>query len=113
MPRVVDSGGLEIWDEPSMNHQGRPVIVHDWSFLIGYRVQVRLHQDKLRSGQVEDVTHDGRALWLSAEGIFERQLIDQGSGYQVLLEPDQVASFRQRLAAITSLFSPPESAKKR
>ncbi|WP_284976743.1 hypothetical protein [Arthrobacter sp. efr-133-TYG-104] len=57
----------------------------------------------MRNGQVEDVTGDGRALWLSAEGVFGRQLIDQGSDW-ILMDLDQFASFLRRRAAINSIL---------
>jgi hypothetical protein len=109
--RVADTGSNSIWDEPERAMPGIPAVVYDWSYLIGYPVQVRLAGRTLRSGQVEDVTYDGCALWLAAEPGFDRQLIDQGSGYQVLLDSDQHYSFRQRLAAITSVLRSPEPAK--
>ena len=111
MNQVTDNGSNNVWVEPVGSLIGRPAIVHDWSYLIGYPVQVRLNGRPLRSGQVEDATNDGRALWLAAEPGFDRQLIDQDSGYQVLIDSDQHYSFFQRLKAIISLLRSPEQAK--
>lgn len=95
------------------SYSGSPTIVHDWSFLTGFHVQVQLYHMDLRSGKVEEVTRDGRALWVSAGGGFGRKLIDQGSGYQVLLDPNQLAVFRRSLASLTTQVVSPEPAKKR
>lgn len=86
-------------------------VVHEWSFLKGFRVHVLLDNVPVRTGQVEDVTSDGRTLWISAEGPFGRQLVDKTSGYRVFMEADQFASLHRRLIALHSLFSPsPETA---
>jgi hypothetical protein len=90
-----------------------PAIVHDWSLLTGFRVLVRRDSTILRSGQVEVVTADGQALWLAAEDGFARQLIDQGSGFEVLLEPAQVGPYRQRITAAATLLNSTAPAKKR
>lgn len=113
MHRMTHSSSLDAGDEPAEDSPLGPAVIHNWSLLTGYRVHVRLNRNTLRSGQVENVTSDGRALWLGADDRFGRQLIDQGSGYQVLLDPDQLPAFRRHLEAITSSTPPPESAKKR
>ncbi|WP_104062369.1 hypothetical protein [Arthrobacter sp. 4R501] len=86
IPLVTETGQLNGRDEPSRN-LSQPVIVHDWTLLVGYLVQVIHGCSILRTGTVEDITFDGRAPWLAAEGVLARQLIDQGSGYQVVVDP--------------------------
>lgn len=81
-------------------------VVRDWSFLKGFRIQVQLDHLVVRTGQVEDVTDDGRILWISAEGVFGRQLIDQRAGYRILMDPDEFATFQRHRSVINSILPP-------
>lgn len=69
---------------------GGPLLVHDWTTLIGARVKVLHENQVVREGQVEAVTPDGRAAWLSQGGGFGRQIIDKGSGYQIIVPVEQL-----------------------
>ncbi len=66
-----------------------PLLVHDWTILIGARVKVLHENQVVREGQVEAVTPDGRAAWLSQGEGFGRQLFDKGSGYQLIVPLEQ------------------------
>ncbi|WP_311212302.1 MULTISPECIES: hypothetical protein [unclassified Arthrobacter] len=89
--------------QPARNYPGSPgTLVRNGSQLTGYHVHVTLDHFHLRSGKVEEVTRDGSALRVAPEGGFGRQLIDQGSGYRVLLEAEQYAIFRRRRAALAT-----------
>lgn len=68
----------------------RPLLAHDWTTLIGARVKV-LHENHLvREGQVEAVTPDGQAAWLSQGGGLGRQLFDKGSGYRLIVPTEEL-----------------------
>lgn len=112
MNRASDHWIVQPWEGTGETSQDRPVIVNDWSLLTGFRVRVRLNRCILRYGHVEEVTSDGSALWIEAGHGFGRQLIDQGSGFQVLLEPHLLASLAQRQTA-GSHGRTPEPARKK
>lgn len=112
MNRASDHRIDQLWDETTLTFPSRPVIVNDWSLLAGFHVQVRLNWWTLRSGRVEEVTRDGNALWIEAGSGFGRQLIDQGSGFQILVDPHQLAILGQRHAASARSDGTPKTARK-
>lgn len=112
MNRASDRRIDQLWDESTQTSPGRPVIVNDWSLLAGFQVQVRLNRWPLRYGRVEEVTRDGSALWVEAGSGFGRQLVDQGSGFQILVDPHQLAALGQRHAASAHSDGTPKTARK-
>jgi hypothetical protein len=113
MNRASDHRIVQPWEGTGEASQDRPVIINDWSLLIGFRVHVRLNRCILRYGRVEEVSSDGNALWIEAGHGFGRQLIDQGSGFQVLLDPHLLAPLGQRRTAGSHGRCRPEPARKR
>ncbi|WLQ07370.1 hypothetical protein [Arthrobacter oryzae] len=56
----------------------------DWQQLIGSRVELRLDGRLVRTGEVEDATHDSAVMWLAFDGNHGRQLVSKADGYEVL-----------------------------
>jgi hypothetical protein len=57
----------------------------NWEDLRGHWVELRSGGRVLRTGEVEDVTADSSALWLSPNGVEGRQLIAKTDGYELVL----------------------------
>ena len=55
----------------------------DWQQLVGSRVELRLDGRLVRTGEVEDATHDSSVMWLRFDGNHGRQLVAKSDGYQV------------------------------
>lgn len=55
----------------------------DWQRALGQRVEIWKDGLFIRKGTVDSVMPDSSFLWLSAEGIWERQMISCHDGYQV------------------------------
>ena len=55
-----------------------------WQQLIGSRVELRLDGRIVRTGEVEDATHDSSVMWLRFGGNHGRQLVSKTDGYEVL-----------------------------
>jgi hypothetical protein len=58
----------------------------DWNQLIGALVEVRKKGEAFRTGFVDDAMPDSSALWLAADGSYERILIEAAEGYEVWAE---------------------------
>ncbi len=75
---------------------------HDlWHTLLGALVQVRQDGKVVREGLVEDVMPDSSALWISADGLNGRVLIEAAEGHEVWVEPRMLEG--QRSYRMTSL----------
>ena len=67
-------------------------LVTDWTILIGAMVHVLQDRRILRMGVVETVSTDGRVIWLEQGHGFGRQVVDKGSGFQILISEQQLRS---------------------
>jgi hypothetical protein len=68
---------------------------HDaWSDLLGAVVEVRQNGTVIRQGVVEDVMPDSSAIWIAADGITGRTLIEAAEGHEVWVEPRQLKGTR-------------------
>ncbi|MBX7443399.1 MULTISPECIES: hypothetical protein [unclassified Arthrobacter] len=71
------------------------VFRHDtWNTLLGAVVEVRKNGTPIRTGLVEDVMPDSSALWIAADGLAGRILIEVAEGYEVWVEPKQLKGTR-------------------
>lgn len=61
-----------------------PETTGNWKQLIGSRVELRLDGRMVRTGEVEDATHDSSVMWLRFDGNHGRQLVTKTDGYEVL-----------------------------
>jgi hypothetical protein len=73
-------------------YKSSPLVDDDWTILIRASVEVRQDRHVLRTGVVESVTADGNIVWLALGEGLGRQLVDKGSGYQILISPNQIKS---------------------
>jgi hypothetical protein len=55
----------------------------DWTSARGRFAAIRHAGRPLQMGFVEEVTPDGRMLWLAANGVNTRVLIDKADGYEI------------------------------
>lgn len=55
----------------------------DWQPLIGQCVEVRHDGRITRTGTVDAVMPDDSILWISAEGAYQRKMIERTDGIQV------------------------------
>lgn len=68
---------------------------HDtWNNLLGAVVEVRKNGTIIRKGLVEDVMPDSSALWIAADGLTGRVLIEAAEGHEVWVEPKQLKGTR-------------------
>lgn len=68
---------------------------HDlWHTLLGALVEVRKNGTVVREGLVEDVMPDSSALWIAADGLTGRVLIEAAEGHEVWVEPKQLKGTR-------------------
>jgi hypothetical protein len=57
---------------------------HEWTqALVGQFVEIRKGGECLRSGVVDAITFDGSILWLSAEGVWTREMFEKSHGKEV------------------------------
>lgn len=59
----------------------------EWSRLPGARVEVRRGGRTMRVGMVEDAMADDSAVWLAADGVEGRTLIEAAAYYEIWIEP--------------------------
>lgn len=75
---------------------------HDlWHTLLGALVEVRKNGTVVREGLVEEVMPDSSALWIAADGLTGRVLIEAAEGHEVWVEPRKLEG--QRSYRMTSL----------
>jgi hypothetical protein len=55
----------------------------DWQRALGQYVEVRRHGEVIRTGTVVAVMPDSSLLWISADGVFPRQMVEKVEGYQI------------------------------
>lgn len=55
----------------------------DWHRTLGQFVEIRLCGQVLRTGIVETVMPDQSILWISAEGVHSREMVERADGKQV------------------------------
>ncbi|WP_079598235.1 hypothetical protein [Arthrobacter sp. P2b] len=55
----------------------------DWHGAIGQFVEIRQHGKVLRTGVVEAVMADESILWISADGIYPREMVERADGKEV------------------------------
>ena len=68
---------------------------HDaWRDLLGAVVEVRQNGTFIRQGLVEDVMPDSSAIWIAADGLTGRVLIEAVEGHEVWVEPKQLKGTR-------------------
>jgi hypothetical protein len=63
-----------------------PLLTHcpdRWQSLAGQDVEVSFQGAHYRSGMVESTLGDGSGLWLAADGVDQREFIDQASGFKI------------------------------
>ncbi|MEV8042115.1 hypothetical protein [Arthrobacter sp. NPDC080082] len=75
----------------------------DWKHLLGAFVEIRKDGALVRKGLVDAVMPDSSALWIAAEGLSSRGLIDAAEGYEVWVEPRQLegrAAYRMTASAL-------------
>ncbi|MET3175842.1 UNVERIFIED_ORG: hypothetical protein ABIB52_003711 [Arthrobacter sp. UYCu721] len=71
----------------------------DWEQLCGAEVDVYLDSEFVRRGVVDAATADGRIIWIGAQGVFSRTLIDKTQGYEVWITPTEELSRRNAAPA--------------
>jgi hypothetical protein len=59
----------------------------DWQLLIGVRVEIRRHGQLIGSGLVDNATSSGDIVWLAADGINGRTMLEKADGYDLSIEP--------------------------
>ena len=75
---------------------------HDaWRDLLGAVEDVRQNGTFIRQGLVEDVMPDSSAIWIAADGLTGRALIEAAEGHEVWVEPRKLEG--QRSYRMTSL----------
>ena len=62
-----------------------------WNRLVGATVEIRQHGEPIRTGTVEAAMPDSSALWLASDGIHPRSMYEAALGYQVWVEPRELA----------------------
>lgn len=68
---------------------------HDaWRDLLGAVVEVRQNGTVIRQGLVADVMPDSSAIWIAADGLTGRTLIEATEGHEVWVEPRQLEGKR-------------------
>lgn len=77
---------------------------HDkWCGLLGAVVEVRKNGVVIRRGIVHDVMPDSSAVWIAADGLTGREIIEAAEGYQIWVEPKQLEgkhAYRMTLGAL-------------
>jgi hypothetical protein len=77
---------------------------HDeWDRLIGAPVEIRKDGSVIRSGRVDAATPDSSVIWLTADEWAPRALFEAALGFEVWVEPRQLAgklSYRMTTAAL-------------
>jgi hypothetical protein len=72
---------------------------HAWQNLVGVVVEIRRAGEVIRRGLVETAMADSSALWLAAEGLERRVIIEAAERYEVWVEPRLLeGSFAYRMA---------------
>jgi hypothetical protein len=72
-----------LMEPPSESAMLQPV--PDWGVLAGRIVELRIDERFIRTAEVEEVTGDGRIMWLRFHGNQTRQLITKTDGFDVRL----------------------------
>lgn len=67
---------------------------NEWCQLIGAFVEIRQSDNIVRSGFVDDATHDSSALWLAADGFNGRAIFEAAQGHVVWVEPQELEGKR-------------------
>lgn len=62
-------------------------LYREWIRLPGAWVEVRRAGTIIRCGFVESAMPDNSALWLAADGVESRMLVEAALGYEVWVEP--------------------------
>jgi hypothetical protein len=55
----------------------------NWQRLLGQHVEVRRNGETVRTGTVEAVMPDNSILWISANGVYPRQMVERANGSEV------------------------------
>lgn len=80
----------------------------DWSSLVGTLVEVRRDGQLLRKGLVDAAMADSSVLWLAADVLHSRSLIEASEGYEVWVEPRKLAGpHSYRMTAAMLALKPP------
>lgn len=58
-------------------------IEHDWRAVLGEMVEIRKSAKIVRTGRVDAVTSEGAILWLAADGVQQRGMIQRVDGFEV------------------------------
>src|SRR5437762_1860105 len=57
----------------------------DWQRAVGQYAEIRRYGETIRTGIVEAVMPDNSILWISAAGVYSREMIERGDGVEVYL----------------------------
>jgi hypothetical protein len=71
------------WQNTTLQMQ--PVVVRDWSPMVGVLVKVRRDGQVIRTGLVDDITPSGDIIWIAADGFDSRIMIDKREGYTLAI----------------------------
>lgn len=63
----------------------------EWSLLINTLVEIRLHDQVIRKGYVEEAMPDSSALWIAADQDGPRQMFEASQGHQVWVTPQELS----------------------
>lgn len=55
----------------------------DWQRTLGQYVEIRIKGETVRRGLVDAVMPDNSILWISAEGAYQRTMVQKTDGHQV------------------------------
>lgn len=61
----------------------------DWQRLVGALVEIRRHGRLIRNGLVDNATPSGDIVWIAADGINSRTMIEKADGYDLSVKPTQ------------------------
>ena len=57
----------------------------DWQRTRGQHVEIRRNGETVRTGTVDAVMPDGSILWISAQGVYTRTLVERADGNEVYM----------------------------
>jgi len=71
----------------------------DWNQLLGFNVDVHHDGRIARTGTIIEASPDSNAIWLAADGVWERTLIHRAEDYKIWIDEEHLTKLETRLKA--------------
>uniref|UniRef100_UPI003F495AB4 hypothetical protein n=1 Tax=Paenarthrobacter nicotinovorans TaxID=29320 RepID=UPI003F495AB4 len=80
----------------------------EWNLLINALVEIRQHDQVIRTGFVDDVMPDSSALWVAFDGVQPRQIFEVARGHEVWVTPQELRGDLNYRMTATQIFGNPQ-----